>query len=269
MTMIRLLILSLALLSTAPKIEDVSVTVLPMPVFDRPISKAEGKGMLAAVSTKANQITDETEWFEKNALELEKFDPENLPADIPATFKGLPLNQSLYGRGNTLLLYGKDGSGARYVMAMDSKTGAFPWAFDFVNFLAAPGGSDEFTEQPVTWAVEEGGVLYVSNGHRTYASSSKGKNAYLTAIDVKKGKILWRSQPLVANANTFEVLDNGIVTGYGFTREPDFLYLLDRKTGEVMAREKVKSGPEYVLARDGKLYVRCYDTDYVFEVRKK
>jgi hypothetical protein len=36
----------------------------------------------------------------------------------------------------------------------------------------------------------------------------------------------------------------------------------------VISQEKVKSGPEYILARDGKLYVRCYDTDYVFEVRR-
>lgn len=58
-----------------------------------------------------------------------------------------------------------------------------------------------------------------------------------------------------------------IVSGYGFTKEPDFLYLLDKKTGQVIARAKVKSGPDYIVLKDGKVYVRCYDMDYVFEIR--
>lgn len=275
--MIRtLVLLSLALLplpaaAGTPDIEAVPVTVLSAPDFDRAAPKAVGKGgwTLATVSVKANQITDGDAWFEKNGLELDRFDLENLPGVIPKSFRGLPLYQALFGKGLTLLLYGKDGAGARFVVAMEDKTGGFPWAFDFASFLSVPGvPEDDLTEQRVTWAAEEGGILYVSNGHHTYASSSKGKNAYLTAIDVKKGKVLWRSRPLVANANNFVVLDRGIVTGYGFTREPDFLYLLDKKTGEVVAQAKVKSGPEYIVAREGSLYVRCYDTDAVFEVRK-
>ncbi len=275
--MIRILaLLSLALLplpaaAGTPDIEAVPVTVLPAPDFHRAAPKAVGKGdwTLAAVSTKANQITDGDAWFEANGLELDRFDPANLPGVLPKSFRGLPLYQALFGKGHTLLLYGKDGAGARFVVAMEDKTGAFSWAFDFASFLSAPGVPEEdLTEQRVTWAAEEGGVLYVSNGHHTYASSSQGKNAYLTAIDVKAATVLWRSRPLVANANNFVVLDRGIVTGYGFTREPDFLYLLDKKTGAVVAQAKVKSGPEYIVARGGTLYVRCYDTDAVFEVRK-
>jgi hypothetical protein len=59
-----------------------------------------------------------------------------------------------------------------------------------------------------------------------------------------------------------------IVAGYGFTRESDFLYLVERKTGDVIAKHALKTGPEYVLEKDGKIYVRAYDTDYVFEIRK-
>ena len=47
------------------------------------------------------------------------------------------------------------------------------------------------------------GVLYVSHSHNTYAKSSMGTNAYIIAVDLVTGKILWRSAPLVANASNF------------------------------------------------------------------
>ena len=59
----------------------------------------------------------------------------------------------------------------------------------------------------------------------------------------------------------------GRASGYGFTAEPDFLFVLDMKTGEVVEKTKVKSGPEVILDKSGELYVRTYDHDYVFGVR--
>ncbi len=152
---------------------------------------------------------------------------------------------------------------------MDPRSGVIQYAFDFVNFLKAPGTpGGELNDQLVIWALERDGVLYVSNGHRTYAAESQGKNAYLTAIDLKTGEILWRSRPLVSNARNFEIVGDVIVAGYGFTREPDFLHLIDRKTGQVIAKHPLKTGPDYILEKGGKLYVRAYDTDYVFEIKR-
>ena len=255
--------------ATAEPPRETPVDVLPVPVFDRPGADRSGPYSLVEVSSKPNKITDEGEWFERNGLALPQYDPEEMPARIPPEFQGATLIQAITGPGNTLLLYGKDYGGARYIAGVDPKSGVIQYAFDFVNFLNAPGiASNELNEQLVTWALERDGVLYVSNGHRTYASESKGKNAYLTAIDLKTGNILWRSRPLVSNARNFEIVGNVIVAGYGFTREPDFLYLIDRKTGEVIAKRPLKTGPDYILEKGGKLYVRVYDTDYVFEVKK-
>jgi hypothetical protein len=125
----------------------------------------------------------------------------------------------------------------------------------------------EFVEQRVLWAELRGPVLYVSHGHRTHAKSSQGMNAYLSAIDTRTGKPLWHSAPLVANATNFTFLgDDYLVTGYGFTAEPDFLYVLRAKDGTAAAKFPLKSGPTHILTRGGRLYVRTYDHEYVFSM---
>lgn len=58
-----------------------------------------------------------------------------------------------------------------------------------------------------------------------------------------------------------------LVTGYGFTGEPDWLYLLSRATGAIVSRTKLRSGPDAIVEKNGRHYVRTYDTDYVFEFR--
>ena len=101
----------------------------------------------------------------------------------------------------------------------------------------------------------------------TYARSSRGMNAYITAIDTRTNRVLWRSQPLVSNSNNFEVIGNLIVSGYGFTAEPDYLYLLDKKTGDVRQRLAVKSKADYIIHKNNKIYVRAYDTDLVVNLK--
>jgi hypothetical protein len=142
---------------------------------------------------------------------------------------------------------------------------------DFLGYGHSP--ADTFvnpsaTFQQLQWAeVSDDSILYVSNAHRTYAESSGGLNAYMTAIDLKTLEVRWRSEPLVANAENFLLLDDAIITGYGFTAEDDFIYVLDRLTGEVMQSIPVPSAPQYLYAEGDRLHVRCYDTDLVFSIR--
>jgi hypothetical protein len=91
-------------------------------------------------------------------------------------------------------------------------------------------------------------------------------NAYVTAIDTKTKKALWHSAPLISNASNFTFLgdDRYLLTGYGFTAEPDFLYILRAKDGAVVARIPVKSGPEHLIAARDRIWVRTYNRDYVF-----
>ena len=121
--------------------------------------------------------------------------------------------------------------------------------------------------QSVNWAVETSGVLLVSNGHTTYARSSRGLNAYVSALDLRTGKLRWRSRALVANAENFLVIGDAVVTGYGFSREADFLFVLDRETGAIVQRLRLPSSPGYILRKGDRVHVRTYDHDLVYRIR--
>ena len=122
--------------------------------------------------------------------------------------------------------------------------------------------------EELVWAREANGVLYVQNAHPTYAKSSYGQNAYVTAVDPKTKRRLWRSKALVANAQTFAVTPQYLLTGYGFTAEDDWLYLLDRRTGKVVERLALPSGPEKITRRGQSFVVRTYDHVLTVELKE-
>lgn len=194
-------------------------------------------------------------------------DPGMLPPDGPAppswarrSFRGAELETAIRQGRTVFLVYG-----GRYLMAADEPRAALRYTYDLAALTRPPGGG-EF--EPVTWAREVGGVLYVSNAHLTYASATGRRNAYVTAIDLTRRQTLWRSPALVANARTFVVTGDLVVTGYGFTAERDFLYVLDRRTGRVLARLAVPSAPEIVRLRGDELHVRTYDHRLVVRIRR-
>jgi hypothetical protein len=179
------------------------------------------------------------------------------PSWAPQHFRGQELLFAIrQTRPSTVFfVYGSGGAG-RYLIGADARTHELRYAFDFVKYLTPPGGGEV---EEVAWAREIDGILYVEHRHLTYASATNSRNGYISAIDLGTRKLRWRSAALVANASTF-VLDGGyIVSGYGFTAEPDFLYLLDRRTGGVLDRLALPTGPEIVRKRGNKLHVRTYD----------
>jgi hypothetical protein len=107
----------------------------------------------------------------------------------------------------------------------------------------------------------------VAHAHPTYASASRGFTAYLTAIDVRQKKTRWRNGPLLANADMFALAGNYLISGYGFTAERDFLFLLDRRDGKVIQRLSVPSAPDYIMRKGRRVFVRTYDHDLVLELR--
>lgn len=177
------------------------------------------------------------------------------PPSAPKRFRGTELQLGIRQQpGRLFLVYG-----GRYLLTATSQRPAF----DFVSFLRPPNGA--WLEE-LTWAREADGVLYVEHTHLTYASATRGRNAYISAIDAGTGTLRWRSRALVANARTFVVAGDLIVSGYGFTAEPDFLYLLDRRSGRVLHRLPVPSAPEVIELRGNRLYVRTYDRDVIARI---
>jgi hypothetical protein len=257
----------------AAAVQQLEVTRLPEPPWRSGAAPGTASVRLELVSARPNEITDEAAWFARNRLELREHRVPGgtnvallrrraLPRGTPTRFRGQELAKAIRQRDTLLLAYGNP---VQYLVA--SRGGKARYGFDFANYAHAPRGPGEY--QSLNWAVERAGVLYVSHSHVTFARDTGGLNGYLTAIDLKTRKVRWRSRPLVANAETFEIVGNVVVTGYGFTEEPDYLYLLDRRTGGVVQRLPVPSAPEYILRRGRELYVRTYDRDLVVELTRR
>jgi hypothetical protein len=255
-------------------VAQVEVTTLRQPAWKRGGGAGTASVRVEVVSTRPNEITDVAAWFRRNRLTLREHrlpgtsDNElglaPLPRGTPTRFRGHELVQAIRQRGLLLLVYGDTAFG-RYLVARRAATPRY--AFDFINYAYAPPGTGPV--QNLTWAVEAAGVLYVSHSHQGYARESRGLNGYLTAIDVRTRRPLWRSRPLVANAATFEVVGNVIIAGYGYTAEPDALYLLDRRSGAIVQRVPLPSAPEFIIRRGKTVFVRTYDRDVVLELERK
>lgn len=248
---------------------------LPAPPFTYTLvepAKVQSSGRplrLVRLSAAGNAITDVEQWFSKNQLPLPDAG-RNVPPDVPARVGRAILAKAIgQADGHTLLFYRVDGL-TRILALLDAQRRLVEM-FDFEAYAGPPAGVlpnlGLYTSQDLQWAAYEGGVLYVSHHHMTYSKSSGGLNGFVTAIDVAQKKMLWRSATLTSNAASFVLLDGHLITGYGFTEEPDFLYVLDQATGKVESKVPVNSQAEYLVLKDGKLYVRTYDTNYVFEPR--
>lgn len=105
-------------------------------------------------------------------------------------------------------------------------------------------------------------TLYYNEACQTYSAEAKGKCSQVVAIGVARDTPpaeLWRSKPLVSNSDVV-VVGKWLVTGYGFTNERDYLYVLDRETGKVAQKVLVKKAPERIeLVGEGELDVLLYD----------
>ena len=130
---------------------------------------------------------------QRNGLALPQYDPEEMPSRIPHEFQGATLIQTIFGPGNILLFYGKDYGGARYVVGIDPSSNVRQYAFDFANFLTAPGTEGGCQPgkppEPVAWtnAYKGGRVFYTSLGHPDDFKTPQFKkllaNAVLWAAD--------------------------------------------------------------------------------------
>ena len=166
-----------------------------------------------------------------------------------------PAREVAAPRPRNAVVRGDDGTTRHVVIALH-------YPFSFENYARAPRvvpADREFTYEQVVYANLTDEILYVETAHQAYARSTYGRNGYLTAIGPRQRKLLWRSPALVANAANFVILNETIVSGYGFTDEPDYLYALDRATGRVKGRLLLPSAPERIARHGDVLTVDTYD----------
>jgi hypothetical protein len=259
---------------------------LPPPAFtgnSAPTSR-QAEFSLTLLSKKSNDVIDVNKWFNVNSLKLPEYKSDfsniynfkmiGIPDGIPLSWNNLKLNKGIMGQNERIYLYGKDFSSAKILLITDVFSSEIHHFLDFSSFNHAPNTkstSDEFdfVFQSIRWATVVDNVLYVSHSAGGYAYETKGMNGYISAIDLSDNHILWTSKPLVNNAGNFEILDNSIICGYGFTEEPDFLYVLDRGNGRQQSKISLDSGPDYIIRKDNVLYVRTYNKDYQFSINFK
>jgi len=137
----------------------------------------------------------------------------------------------------------------------------------FDEFIDPPYKGDDFfagfTQPDIKYALIKDDILYVSIGHRTYASANP-YTSYIVAIDTLSGETLWRSDDQVCGSNNFIIEGDSIICGYGFTSEPDYIYIINRNNGKTQKQIKVKSAPYYFIPHDGYLFVLTYNTEYQY-----
>ena len=110
----------------------------------------------------------------------------------------------------------------------------------------------------------ENGIFYGASVMNGYAQTD---TCFMFAYDLENEKLLWRSADQTYNSMNFLVKGDVIFCGYGFTAEDDYLYQLDKNTGEVIDRLLLKKMPDLMVEKDDKLYVHTYSYDYVIEVQ--
>ena len=204
--------------------------------------------------SEANEIIDEEEWIIEYDLD-EMRDTDTGQYDFFVSFDDCcepPM-------GYTLYITDKESGDVKYELDLSD--------FYYPVKVADHPGLEAGWYPEFQCAYAEDDIVYISMFHRTYAETMP-YHAYIMAIDLTDGSLLWKSENLVNNASHFAVLDNVIVCGYGFTAEPDYIYQLDKKSGATLDQIKVKSGPDYLFYKDGQLLVRTYDTNYVFDVEQ-
>lgn len=102
--------------------------------------------------------------------------------------------------------------------------------------------------------------ISVTNGY------AQPDSCFMFAYDLKNEKLLWRSADQSYNSMNFVVEGDVLICGYGFTAEPDYLYQINRNTGEIIDRLLLKKMPDLIVEQDGKLYVHTYSYNYVIEI---
>ncbi len=205
---------------------------------------------LSKLSEKKTDWLDTYKWADENG-----FEQKNMPyTDDEYYYEATSPKEYAY-MNTELVIHDKDYTKVIYDLDLDT----------LCNGPDEESGKTSNITQYIRWAKIYDGTLYVSLSQSGYASE-ESNSSYMVAIAPDTGYVLWRSQPLVANAVNFEIVKDSIICGYGFTAEPDYIYLLDRFTGQIMEEIPVNSAPEQFEVVGDKLYVATYNTAYEFKI---
>ena len=205
-----------------------------------------------------------------NGLEyrLRQAVPSRRPAYVAAELDGLQLFIADSTADGWMAFYrgplggAPNGGNVAYRAVMYGAGGRRAWDTNLNRFLSR---TDHLEVQDVRYA---GGRLYFNEACQSYAREAGGACSSLLAVDPVAGTVEWRTPPLTSN-NVILLHGPYIVAGYGFTAEPDSLFLLDRATGRILDRQPLDSAQGYLEMVNGELVVVTTSQVYRFAIRPR
>lgn len=113
------------------------------------------------------------------------------------------------------------------------------------------------------WALDLGGL---------YAPGHELDHLELDTVgllyDPSRASVLWRAGPLVSR-DAFAVVGDLVVSGHGFTDEPDHLFALDRETGVERGRLRLRTAPFDISVVGDELHVRTHGSNLVIAIERR
>lgn len=245
-------------------LNNVNFTLITVPDFDGHVLKRNlNRKQISLKQISCKQGVDFYQWLQNNGLQSKK-------EQVKSATNMLDLRYRIKTGGYHALLLGDTYGDVRKVIVTDENERNYYVAYDFENFRSAPkrDKSDKFSnDQEIIDIVIEGNIMYIAHSGHTYSVCYGNQNGYISAINMLTDEIIWTSQPLINNSSEFAVVGNSIITGYGFTAEPDFLFVLDKYSGQRIQKIPLRKGPEIILVKDNCVYVKTYNLDYVFAIQ--
>lgn len=241
---------------------DYNIIMLQAPDFNGYVLKrnmSRKQLTLRQVSCRQNDITDDDKWYERNGLPR---DEETFPNEEN---KEIRPRLRYDTNGYSVVTYGPYYAEKSIVVIADPSLEKVYKAYDFENFKMPPGVKEPCGIPGVGYVKIEGNIMYVSHDSYSdyYGKSSDEQVGYLSAIDLRTNEILWTTEKKTCNSS-IEIVGNSIICGYGSSFDTDYLYVVDKYSGQRVQKIFLKKAPEHVIAKGNRIYVRTYSYDYVF-----
>lgn len=173
------------------------------------------------------------------------------------------LDRTFYGDHTSYLVYGSTTEKGTIkqldqLIAYDLDSGEVSFWYDFSSLVPHQHGG-------IRWLVEEDSLIYIAIGSD---SSHKDIKSYgsLMCIDTKLHKVVWQSEEKMANAESFVIMNDAIVSGYSENDEHS-LNLVNKKTGVSFKNITMPSLPIWIVTWNEKIQVKTRFSNHEFNVK--
>ena len=150
----------------------------------------------------------------------------------------------------------------RFRVILFDERGKRFWDLELNRFLSRPA---DLEIQDIRYY---GRRLYFNEACQSYSREAGGECSALVKVDPWYRRVEWRTPNLISN-NLFIVQDPWVITGYGFTNEPDALFLVEQRSGKVVGRRGIDTAHQYFEVRNGTLVVVTHESVYTFRLPER